>query len=75
MPPFAMGERLDDPLSMYLADIFTISTNLAGVPGMAVPCGTTADGLPLAFQLMAPAFEEGRLFRMGRAWEMATTTI
>src|SRR5699024_10220986 len=53
--PFLIGERLDDPLTMYLADTFTISANLAGIPGMSVPCGKTTAGLPVGLQILAPA--------------------
>jgi aspartyl-tRNA(Asn)/glutamyl-tRNA(Gln) amidotransferase subunit A len=66
---FRLGERSEDPLQMYLSDIFTISLNLAGLPGLAVPCGNDSDGLPVAFQLVGPAFEESRLLRLGRAYE------
>jgi len=71
-PPFKLGERTADPLSMYLADIFTIATNLAGVPGLVVPCAKTPAGLPNAFQLMGPFFEETRLLRLGRLYENLT---
>jgi len=66
---FKVGERTDDPLQMYLADVFTISCNLAGLPGMSQPCGLSADGLPIGLQMIAPAFEESRLFRYGAAFE------
>ena len=69
-PPFRIGEKTSDPLQMYLSDIFTISTNLAGIPAMAVPCGVDAEGLPLSFQLMAPNFREDLLLRLGRAYEL-----
>jgi aspartyl-tRNA(Asn)/glutamyl-tRNA(Gln) amidotransferase subunit A len=68
---FKLGERLDDPLQMYLSDIYTISTNLAGLPGLAVPCGSDQKGLPIGMQLTGPAFEEGRLFRLARKFEAA----
>ncbi len=61
-PAFKIGERISDPLAMYLNDIFTTSTNLAGLPGMSVPCGFSKDGLPIGMQLTAPHFEEQRLF-------------
>ncbi len=57
-PAFSLGERTDDPLSMYLADIYTLPASLAGLPAISTPCGFTEDGLPLAAQFVAPAFEE-----------------
>ena len=71
-PAFRLGEKTDDPLQMYLEDIFTISCNLAGVPGVSVPCGA-ADGLPVGFQVMAPAWEEGRALRVAAAVERRTS--
>ncbi len=65
---FRLGEKTSDPISMYLSDIFTAAANIAGIPGISVPCGTDpATGLPLGAQLMAPAFEEARMFQ-GGAW-------
>ena len=57
---------------MYLADIYTISCNLAGLPGISIPCGFTKDGLPIGLHLMAPAFEEEKLLRVARMHEQAT---
>lgn len=71
-PPFKLGEKTNDPLQMYLADIFTVSANLAGIPGLAVPCGFTKNGLPLGFQLMGPRFSENVLFELGKLYEKAT---
>lgn len=71
-PPFKIGEKLDDPLAMYLSDIYTISANLAGIPAMSVPCGFTSEGLPIGMQFMAKAFDEGTLFRAASAYEQAT---
>lgn len=68
-PAFRHGEKTDDPLQMYLEDIFTISANLAGVPGISVPCGKTSEGLPIGLQVMAPAFDEVALFRVAGEWE------
>jgi aspartyl-tRNA(Asn)/glutamyl-tRNA(Gln) amidotransferase subunit A len=68
-PAFTIGEKMDDPLQMYLSDIFTLSTNLAGVPGIAVPCGYTEGGLPIAVQFMASHFEEGKLIQAASAFE------
>jgi aspartyl-tRNA(Asn)/glutamyl-tRNA(Gln) amidotransferase subunit A len=69
---FRIGEKSDDPLQMYLSDIFTISVNLAGVPGLALPCGFTASGLPIGLQLIGPAFGEQTLLRAGHAYQLAT---
>jgi len=72
VPAFKIGERMSDPLQMYLADIFTIAANLAGVCGISIPCGDAeADGkkLPVGLQIMAPAFEEARLLRIAQAYE------
>jgi aspartyl-tRNA(Asn)/glutamyl-tRNA(Gln) amidotransferase subunit A len=71
-PPFKLGERTDDPLSMYLSDIYTITANLAGIPGISIPCGMTKSGLPIGLQLMAAPFEEEKLLRIARAFERAT---
>jgi aspartyl-tRNA(Asn)/glutamyl-tRNA(Gln) amidotransferase subunit A len=70
-PAFRIGEKIDDPISMYLADIFTISVNLAGLPGLSMPCGLSSDGLPIGFQLIGQPFEEGRLLQIGQAYEAA----
>ncbi|MDZ7268560.1 MAG: Asp-tRNA(Asn)/Glu-tRNA(Gln) amidotransferase subunit GatA [candidate division KSB1 bacterium] len=61
---FRFGEKTADPLTMYLSDIFTVSMNLAGVPGISIPAGRDAAGLPIGLQLVAPAFEEARLLRL-----------
>ena len=71
-PAFRLGEKLEDPLAMYLSDIFTISVNLAGVPALALPCGFTPEGLPIGMQLIGPAFGEEILFQLGHAYEQAT---
>ena len=57
-PAFKLGEKLDDPLQMYLSDIYTVSVNLAGIPGISVPCGISAEGLPVGLQLLGNAFAE-----------------
>ncbi len=64
-PAFHLGEKRDNPLQMYLEDIFTISANLAGLPGMSVPCGATDAGLPVGLQVLAPAFDEETMLRVG----------
>jgi aspartyl-tRNA(Asn)/glutamyl-tRNA(Gln) amidotransferase subunit A len=68
-PAFKLGEKIDDPLTMYLADVFTVSCNLAGLPGMSLPCGFSAGGLPIGLQLLGPHFSEARLLRLARAYE------
>jgi aspartyl-tRNA(Asn)/glutamyl-tRNA(Gln) amidotransferase subunit A len=68
-PAFRIGEKTDDPMHMYLSDIFTISTNLAGIPGISVPCGFTGSGLPLGVQFLAGHFQEGRLLQCASAYE------
>lgn len=70
-PAFRIGEKIDDPISMYLADIFTISVNLAGLPGLSMPCGLSNDGLPIGFQLIGKPFQEGALLQTGKAYEDA----
>jgi aspartyl-tRNA(Asn)/glutamyl-tRNA(Gln) amidotransferase subunit A len=71
-PAFPIGERTDDPLAMYLSDIYTISANLAGIPGISIPCGFTKSGLPIGLQLQAPPFAEEKLLRVARMHERAT---
>jgi aspartyl-tRNA(Asn)/glutamyl-tRNA(Gln) amidotransferase subunit A len=68
---FKLGEKLDDPLAMYLNDVATIPANLAGVPGISVPNGLSDDGLPTGFQVLAPAKADDRLYRVGAALEAA----
>jgi aspartyl-tRNA(Asn)/glutamyl-tRNA(Gln) amidotransferase subunit A len=71
-PAFRFGEKIDDPLQMYLSDVFTITANLAGLPGISVPAGLSAEGLPLGFQLLGRPFEESTLLRLARALERST---
>jgi aspartyl-tRNA(Asn)/glutamyl-tRNA(Gln) amidotransferase subunit A len=66
---FALGEKTSDPLQMYLSDIFTISVNLAGLPGISVPCGFDPQGLPIGLQLIGPPFGEDAILRAGDAFE------
>jgi aspartyl-tRNA(Asn)/glutamyl-tRNA(Gln) amidotransferase subunit A len=70
-PAFALGEKTADPISMYLNDVFTVTVNLAGLPGIAVPAGLNADGLPLGLQVIGKAFDEATVLRVGRAVEVA----
>lgn len=69
---FALGEKTQDPLQMYLSDIYTISANLAGIPAMSLPCGFTKAGLPVGLQLLAKPFDEAMLLQVGHAYECAT---
>ncbi|MDR7522337.1 MAG: Asp-tRNA(Asn)/Glu-tRNA(Gln) amidotransferase subunit GatA [Armatimonadota bacterium] len=70
-PPFGLGEKVDDPLQMYLSDIFTIPVNLAGLPALALPCGFDR-GLPIGLQLIGRAFGEPTLLRVGHAYQQVT---
>jgi aspartyl-tRNA(Asn)/glutamyl-tRNA(Gln) amidotransferase subunit A len=70
-PAFRLGEKTDDPLSMYLSDIYTCMANLAGVPGISVPCGLSSEGLPVGFQLMGRHWGEPDIFRLAHAYEQA----
>ncbi len=69
VPAFKLGERTDDPLAMYLADIYTVTGSLAGVPGISVPCGKTPDGLPVGLQVFGPHFGESRVLQIANAFE------
>jgi aspartyl-tRNA(Asn)/glutamyl-tRNA(Gln) amidotransferase subunit A len=72
-PAFKLGEKLDDPLQMYLADIYTISANLAGIPAMSIPCGfTSTENLPVGLQLMGRHFDESSLITVGHRFQRAT---
>ncbi len=71
-PPFKLGEKIDDPIQMYLTDVFTIPVNMAGLPGLSLPGGFSADGLPIGIQLIAPHFEEARLLQLGAAYQRET---
>jgi aspartyl-tRNA(Asn)/glutamyl-tRNA(Gln) amidotransferase subunit A len=71
-PAFRIGEKSSDPLQMYLADIYTIAVNLAGIPALSIPCGFSAAGLPIGLQLMAPLFAEEQLLQAARLYERAT---
>ncbi len=71
-PAFKLGEKSEDPLQMYLSDIFTISVNLAGLPAIALPCGFSKAGLPIGLQLIGRAFEEETMLRAAHAYEQST---
>ena len=67
---FELGEKTENPLAMYLADVLAIPPNLAGLPGLSIPCGLS-DGLPVGLQLIGPQFSENTLFQVGHALERA----
>lgn len=71
-PAFRIGEKADDPLTMYLSDIFTLSANLAGIPGMSVPCGFSREGLPIGLQILGNHFDEETIFNVAYNFEQAT---
>ena len=72
-PAFKLGEKLDDPLQMYLADIYTISANLAGIPAISIPCGfVSSENLPIGLQLMGKHFDESNLIAVGHKFQQAT---
>jgi len=70
-PAFKLGERTSDPLQMYLADIFTVTGSLAGIPGISIPCGNSSRGLPVGMQIFGPHFSEGRVMQLAHAFENA----
>jgi len=69
---FKIGEKIDDPLQMYLSDVYTIAANLAGVPAISIPCGFDGDNLPIGLQILTPAFTEDKLLRIARMFEKQT---
>jgi aspartyl-tRNA(Asn)/glutamyl-tRNA(Gln) amidotransferase subunit A len=69
---FRIAEKIEDPLKMYLSDIYTISANLSGIPGISVPCGFTKKGMPVGLQILAKPFAEEMLFRVAYAYEQNT---
>ena len=71
-PAFKIGEKMNDPLSMYLSDIYTIPANLAGLPAMSIPCGFSKNGLPIGMQILAKAFDEETIFRAAYTFEQYT---
>ena len=72
-PAFKLGEKTSDPIQMYLNDIFTVSANLTGLPAISVPCGFTADRLPIGFQLTGRMFDEASLLRTSEAFQRDTS--
>lgn len=75
VPPFKLGEKANDPLQMYLADVYTCAINLAGIPALAIPSGFTKSNLPLGFQLIGPRFSEPTLFELGKIYEKETEYV
>jgi len=71
-PAFKLGQKTDDPLSMYLSDIFTVNANIAGVPGLSIPSGFSKSGLPIGYQLMGPKFSESTLYKLGKIYQSNT---
>ncbi|MFZ0858616.1 MAG: amidase family protein, partial [Candidatus Acidiferrales bacterium] len=71
-PAFRIGERIDDPLAMYLSDIYTVTGDLAGVPAISIPCGVTSNRLPIGLQIFAPPFMEARILQLAHAFEQVT---
>jgi aspartyl-tRNA(Asn)/glutamyl-tRNA(Gln) amidotransferase subunit A len=71
VPPFKLGERVNDPLQMYLADIYTVTASLAGLPGISVPCGQIGGRLPVGLQIVGPAFGETKVLQLAHAFEQA----
>lgn len=74
-PAFKLGEKLNDPLKMYLSDVYTVSANLVGIPSLAIPSGFSQNGLPLGFQLMGPKFSEQNLFNLGKLFQKSVNYI
>ncbi len=66
---FEFGSKGDNPLAMYLCDVFTVTCNIAGIPGLSLPCGISSAGLPIGLQLLGPVFSEKTLLRIGRQYE------
>ena len=71
-PAYKLGEMVDDPMAMYLSDIFTLTANLAGLPAISFPAGMSSDGLPIGLQLLGPILQEEKLLRAARMFEQAT---
>jgi aspartyl-tRNA(Asn)/glutamyl-tRNA(Gln) amidotransferase subunit A len=69
---FRLGEKSNDPLAMYLADIYTVTADLAGIPGISVPCGTTREKLPIGLQILGKHFDEATILRVAHAYEQAS---
>lgn len=72
IPPFKIGEKVEDPLAMYLADVYTVAINLVGIPGLSLNSGFTESGLPIGFQILGPKFSEDKLFDLGELYQKNT---
>ncbi len=72
-PAFRLGEKINDPIQMYLTDVFTIPVNMAGLPGISIPCGVSTEGLPIGLQLISSHFQEGKLVQLSSAFQGQTT--
>jgi aspartyl-tRNA(Asn)/glutamyl-tRNA(Gln) amidotransferase subunit A len=70
-PAFKLGEKVDDPLAMYLADIYTVTANLAGIPGISIPVGVNQEKLPIGMQIFGKHFDEGTILRVAHAYEQS----
>jgi len=70
-PPFRLGEKVNDPVQMYLEDLFTVGANLAGIPAISLPIGKTKSGLPIGMQLQGPALSESRLLQIANDYHRA----
>jgi len=68
-PAFKIGEHVNNPMAMYLSDIFTVSINIAGIPGLSVPIGNTVDGLPVGLQVLGNLYDEARILQLGKTIE------
>jgi aspartyl-tRNA(Asn)/glutamyl-tRNA(Gln) amidotransferase subunit A len=68
-PAFKLGEKVDDPVSMYLADIYTVTASLAGICGLSVPCGKSSEGLPIGLQILGKYFDEAMILRVAQTVE------
>jgi len=71
-PAFALGSKVDDPLAMYLSDVYTIAVNLAGLPAMSIPCGQSSNNLPIGLQLMGNHFDEATLLNVAHQFQHTT---
>lgn len=72
-PAFKIGEKVNNPLQMYMVDVYTVLINLAGIPSLAIPCGFSKENLPIGMQIIGPQFSEEKLFQIGHAYEQATS--
>ena len=72
---FKLGEKVDDPLAMYLADIYTVTADLAGIPGISIPCGRTRENLPIGMQILGRQFDEATILRLANAYETRSWAV